>query len=212
MNVKQIYNLYKIPPNLQKHMLRVTALSQLLIEKWEEIILDKDSITFACAFHDMANIIKYDFNKPPLFTEEENEIDYWKKIQTEMIKKYGDNVHLATLKICKEIGLSLKALRLIKNLEWNNTLKILKQHDFESAIPIYCDMRIGPYGIMSIKDRLINLQTRNNSFNFSFINKAAGLLEKTLQKHILLKVDSINDSQINERFDKILKLDVLKKY
>jgi len=41
MTVKQIYNQYLIPPNLQKHMLRVAALSLVLTENWKEDGLDK---------------------------------------------------------------------------------------------------------------------------------------------------------------------------
>lgn len=209
MTVKQIYTKYKIPPNLQKHLLRVAALSQVLVENWKEKNLDKESITLACLFHDMANIIKFDFTKPQLFKEEESRADYWQRAQASVIKKYGSNIHLATLKMSQETGLSNKALRLIKDLEWDKTLKILEEENFVSAICTYSDMRIGPFGILSLKERIKNLQSRNKSHDFTLIIKAANLLQETLQKRISINVNSITESQLNERFADLLKLEVI---
>jgi len=208
MNVKQAYDKYAIPPNLQKHMLRVAALSLQLVENWKKDKLDKESITLACVFHDMANIIKFNFNKPSLFKEEEYQAEYWKRIQVNTIQKYGKNVHLATLIICREIGLSKKVLKIIEDLEWDNTLQFLKQKNYESAIPVYCDMRIGPHGILLFKDRIRDLENRNKTHDMNFIKKAAGLLEKTLQQHISININNVNDTQINNRFSELLKLEV----
>lgn len=208
MNVKQVYEKYIIPPNLQKHMLRVAALSQILAENWKTKELDKESIVLACVFHDMANIIKFNFNNPPLFKEEENQIDYWKKIQLEMIQKYGRDVHLATLKICQEIDPSEKVLGIIEKMKWENALDLLKLQNFESAILIYCDMRIGPFGIMPLKDRIDNLSTRNQNFDFNSLKAAAELLETTLRENISININEINDAQLNNKFDELLNLKI----
>lgn len=204
MNVKQIYEQYVIPPNLQKHMLRVAALSTILTESWKKEKLDRESVVIACVFHDMANIIKFNFNKPSLFKEEEGQANYWRKVQTIVMQKYGNNVHSATLRICQEIGLSKKVLGIIEKLDWDNTLKILEQQDYESAIPIYCDMRIGPHGIMSLLDRIENLSTRNKQHDMSFIKKAAEFLEVALQKNISINLGEINNAQLNNRFNELL--------
>lgn len=208
MNVQQIYDKYVIPPNLQKHMLRVTALSEILISNWRNNTLNQKGIVFSCLFHDMANIIKFDFDKPPLFDDEKKQVHYWKNIQKDIIKKYGTNIHNATLEICREIGLSSKILSLVNNLEWSNTSKVLENQDFESAICIYCDMRIGPFGIMKLRERLTNLQTRNMSFDFEKIQKSAILLEETLQKHIKVSLNSIEDGELNDRFMNLLMIEV----
>jgi hypothetical protein len=206
MKVQQIYKQYRIPPNLQKHMLRVTGVSQIILESWKGIKIDKKSIVLACLFHDMANIIKFKLVKPLLFKDEEEQIEFLKKVQKEFIEKYGNDVHKATLIIGKEIGLSEKVLTILKNLEWNNTQRLLNKNDYESLIPIYCDMRIGPFGIMSLQDRINNLKTRNDYHDFSEIIKFALQLEQTLQKNILIGLNSINDKQIDERFEKLLKI------
>lgn len=208
MKVKEVYKKYKIPLNLQKHMLRVAALSQIFAENWENGKLDSKSITLTCVFHDMANIIKFNFEKPSLFKDEEDKVDYWKKVQKEVIQKYGNNVHLATLTISKEIGLSEKVINFIKNLEWDNTLKILEEKNFESALTIYCDMRIGPHGIMLLKDRIDDLQKRNKSHDMNSIKKAANLLEKTIQQFLSIDVNSVNNLQINSRWRSLFEHEV----
>jgi len=208
MDVKQIYNAYKIPPNLQKHMLRVAALSHIIIKNWRANKLDKESIILTCLFHDMANIIKFDFKKPSLFKEEENQLDYWKKVRDDFLQKYGTDIHKATLNICQEIGLTKQTLQLIEELEWNNSLNKIQQNDFESMICIYSDMRIGPHGILPLQERLINLQTRNSSFDFEFIEKSAVALEKEVQKHISISVNSINDTELNEKFEQLLRINI----
>ncbi|MFH0773575.1 MAG: hypothetical protein V1922_04670 [bacterium] len=206
MNVQQVYDRYNIPFHLQKHMLRVAALSIILVDNWTMDGLDKESIIRASAFHDMANIIKFNFDKPALFKEEESKTNYWRKIQMEVIKKYGDNIHKATLKMCQEIGLSHKTLTIIENLEWNNTPKILKRKDYESAISIYCDMRVGPYGIMPLSERIEDLETRNNVHNMSFVRKVANILETILQKYTAIQISEISDFQIKGAFRKLPEL------
>lgn len=208
MTVKEVYEKYWIPPNLQKHMLRVAAVAHILAENWKEKNLDKKSITYACLFHDMANIIKFDFTKPSIFKEEEGQKDHWKKIQSEVMEKYGPNIHEATLTIAKEVGCPSQVLDLIAKLEWDNTIQVIERRDFESAITIYSDMRIGPFGILPLQDRLSNLKTRNSTYDFDKLQSATNLLENTLQQHIMIQLNSITDTQINKRFEELLKLEV----
>lgn len=208
MQVNEIYIQYNIPSNLQKHMLRVAALSQIIAENWINGKLDKISIVSACLFHDMANIIKFNFDKPLLFEEEKHRINYWKKIQRGVLQTYGTNIHKATLKICKEIGLSERVQMLINKLKWSNSLSIIKNQDFESAICIYCDMRIGPFGILSLQERLTNLQKRNTMFDFDFISSSAASLEKFIQRNISVSTDLITDNQLSKRFNGLMKVSI----
>ena len=115
MDLQKIYNQYNIPLNLQRHMLRVASLAQIITEDWQGAKIDQQAIIQACLFHDMANIIKFNFDRPALFEEEQNKTAYWKSIQKKVIKKYGNNLHLATLQICQEISLSPKVLTLKNN-------------------------------------------------------------------------------------------------
>ena len=58
MNIIDIYNKYHLPENLQMHMLRVAACSNLIIDNWKGIEIDKDAIIRVCLLHDMGNMVK----------------------------------------------------------------------------------------------------------------------------------------------------------
>lgn len=212
MNVQQVYDKYTIPPNLQKHMLRVAALSQIIMESWNSPSIDKGAVVFTCLFHDMANIIKFDFSKPSLFKEEDVRADYWKKIQLHFVEKYGPHVHDATQTIAKEAGLAPHIVDLIAKLEWDNAMKVVETHNFESALTIYCDMRMGPYGILPLKERLDNLKTRAKSNLFAFYEKAGPLLEKMIQQHTQITLNSIQDVQLDKQFKTLLNLKIDNNY
>lgn len=208
MNVKEAYEKYTIPLNLQKHMLRVAALSQIVTENWRSPVIDKTAILFTCLFHDMANIIKFDFSKPSLFKEEDSRVDYWKRVQLHFVEKYSLNIHEATQAIAKEMGLAPQVVSLIKKLEWENILHVIEGQDYESALTIYCDMRMGPHGILPLSERLNNLKTRAKSDHFAFYEKATPSLEKMLQQYVSIPLNSINDAQLNDRFEVLLKLEI----
>ena len=44
MNTLQIYQEYMVPKNLQQHMLRVASLTKIILDNWNEPLLDKDEI------------------------------------------------------------------------------------------------------------------------------------------------------------------------
>ena len=56
MNILKIYEKYGIPENLQLHMLRVAACSNLIIDNWTGNELDKNAIIRVCLFHKNLNL------------------------------------------------------------------------------------------------------------------------------------------------------------
>ena len=104
-SIKEIYELYNIPLNLQEHQLQVTSVASWIVDHWQGVPIEKEQIIYGALFHDMGNIIKFNFSPehtPFNYTVEEKL--YWEKIQKFFIEKYGTNVHHATQVIVKEIG------------------------------------------------------------------------------------------------------------
>ena len=62
MNILEIYKKYHLPENLQMHMLRVAACSNLIIDNWKGKEIDKQSIIRVCLLHDMGNMVKISEN------------------------------------------------------------------------------------------------------------------------------------------------------
>lgn len=205
MTTKQIYEEYLIPQNLQQHMLRVAALANTLLDHWIGKALDKNPIVQACVFHDIAKPMNFDLAKQAQFGMLPEEITKLAQLQKRLNDNFGNNEHEATVQICKEIGCSSKAVKLVNNLEWSYIPKLLKADDIESLIPIYCDMRIGPKGILPLQQRLADLKAREGSGEHE---ENAELLEKLLVSKVSADINSITDDQINIYFDKLLDLEV----
>ncbi len=56
--ISEIYEEYKIMPNLREHQLRVAAVAAQICDNFNKPLNKKEIIT-ACLLHDMGNIIKF---------------------------------------------------------------------------------------------------------------------------------------------------------
>ncbi len=101
MTAQEIYDIYKIMPNLQIHQLRVAAVEQILCNSIPDFKETKEVVT-TCLLHDMGNIINFDLNYFPEFIEPEG-LEYWQKVKDDYIQKYGRDEHRATRSIISEL-------------------------------------------------------------------------------------------------------------
>jgi len=199
--VQQIYSDYKIMPSLQLHQLRVAAVAKIIVENFQEI-LDKEPIIFACLFHDMGNIIKSDLNYFPEFLKPEG-LEYWQDIKKDYIKKYGSDEHLATKKIAKEINLPNSTLACLNRIGFSNAITNEISDSFENKICNYSDMRVGPYGILSMEERISEGHKRYEnkkhsiaSDNFDSLVYSLRKIEKQIFSKTNIKPDEITDKKI----------------
>src|SRR6266404_1725530 len=115
--ILDIYKEYKIMPTLQEHMFRVAAVASLLCDNFTKPV-NKEDIILACLLHDIGNIVKFHLNYFPEFNKPEG-IKYWQKIQDEFIEKYGDDDHVATVAIMKELGVSRNLIFLVDKIDFS---------------------------------------------------------------------------------------------
>jgi HD superfamily phosphodiesterase len=151
MSIKDIYKKYKIPPNLQRHMLWVAAVATMICDNFDEP-LPKEDIVTACLLHDMGNIVKYQMNVFPDLLEPEG-AEYWRKVQEEFIQKYGKDDHHANLKIARELEVSARVVDLMDQIQFQNLCIHYKDKDMSNKIINYVDQRVDPYGIVSYDER-----------------------------------------------------------
>ena len=204
MNVRTIYEQYMIPQNLQEHMLRVASLADIILTNWTGLQIDKEAIITTCLFHDIAKPMSFNLAKQAAFGMNSTDILRLKKLQEFLKSEFGEDEHRATVKIYEKLNVRPKVIALIDNLEWSNISKLLKNNDTESLMPIYCDMRIGPNGILSLNDRLYDLKVRTNQNDYEK-NVANGTdTEKMIQQNCAINIDSVNDQQIQKRFETLL--------
>lgn len=194
MNINQIYKYFQTPKNLQEHMLRVGGLAKIITSNWTGDAINSEAIIQTCLIHDIAKPLHFDLTKQAQFGMTEKEVEALDHLQKRLVTDYSPIEHQAVLKICKEIGYSEETIRLVGDLEWENIPKFLESNDLESLIPIYCDMRISPYGIMSLSERVDDLKSRYYGTSELEELKNDGLmLEKVLQQNVSVDLSEITN-------------------
>ncbi|MFA7151485.1 MAG: HD domain-containing protein [Candidatus Paceibacterota bacterium] len=147
-----VYSEYKIMPSLQRHQLRVASAAKIICDSISSS-LDREGIITVCLFHDMGNIIKSDLGYFLDFLEPEG-LEYWQKVKDEYVNKYGPDEKIATDSICREIGLSDVWMDHLNFVGFSKIKQVFLSDSLEKKICCYADQRVGPYGVLSIDERL----------------------------------------------------------
>lgn len=206
MNIIKIYNKYHLPENLQMHMLRVAACSNLIIDNWNGLEIDKESIIRVCLLHDMGNMVK--------IPEEESKDEEFLKVRKKYFDKYGTNDHEINLEIGKQEGLTEKKITILDGKRSRKNEETLQSNSYERKICAYCDQRVAPNGVVGIKERLEDAKIRyknkplsvwSNEEKANYLIKCSLGIEKQIMKYCKLKPEDINDSTIETYIEKLKK-------
>ncbi len=204
MNIIKIYNKYHLPENLQMHMLRVAACSNLIIDNWIGVEIDNQAIIRVCLLHDMGNIVKI----PENFSKDQEFL----KIRKKYFDKYGTNDHEINLEIGKKEGLTEQELTILDGKRSRKNEETLKSNSYERKICAYCDQRVAPNGVVSIKERLEDAKVRyknkplsvwSNEEKANHLIECSLGIEKQIMKYCKLKPENINDFSIKEYIEKL---------
>lgn len=157
-SIQEIYSRYKIPPIIQTHQLRVAAVARIIAEAHAGKC-DAEVVTQVGLLHDMGNIIKVQFN---VFAEawEPEGVAYWQAVRNDMVNQYGPDEHEATVAIAKEIGVSDIVLHCTDMMSFSHIEKVLLEGTLEEQICAYADNRVGPFGVLSLAERLEEAKQR----------------------------------------------------
>lgn len=189
MEITEVYQRLAIPPNLVNHMSMVEKIVKWLENRWSGEKVDWALVKEAALLHDLGNIVKFDFIKNHHFLGEEiNRIEFWKEKQKEIIKKYGEDDHLATEKMLEEIGVSKEVREIVRNKGFSNSVNISQGVTWELKILFYADLRISPKGLVTMKERLDEVTNRlekyKNDSRLPDLIKACEEIEKQIQAQI----------------------------
>ncbi len=156
--ISNIYSHYHIPPVIQTHQLRVAAVARTIAAAHAGDC-DAEVVTQVGLLHDMGNIIKVEFDTFPKVWEPEG-VEYWKGVRETMIAQYGKDEHEATVAIAKEIGVSDMVLHCTDMMSFSHIEKVLLEGTLEEQICAYADNRVGPFGVLSLAERLEEAKRR----------------------------------------------------
>lgn len=204
MNIIEIYRKYHLPQNLQMHMLRVAACSNLIIDNWNGPEIDKQSIIRVSLLHDMGNMVKISEN----FSKDEEFL----KIRKQYFDKYGTNDHEINLEIGKQEGLTEKEISILDGKRSRKNEETLQSNSYERKICAYCDQRVAPDGVVSIKERLEDAKIRyknkplsvwSNEEKANYLIECSLGIENQIMEHCKLKPKDINDNSIKTYIEKL---------
>lgn len=202
--IDEIYKVYDIIPILQLHQLRVAAVASLICDKAEVNQQASDNIIKACLLHDMGNLLKFDMTQLPEAFQPEG-VKYWQKVRDDMSDKYQtQDEHLASLKIITEIGVDKEVYSLVDNISFKTLPLVAKNGSVEQKICCYSDMRVGPSGVLSVKERLADGDKRyRGRINHQLLNNgecvtAISQIEDELFTGLGILPDDINDNTVKQ--------------
>ena len=209
MNIIENYKKYHLPENLQMHMLRVAACSNLIIDNWNGPDIDKQAIIRVSLLHDMGNMVKIQEN-------ESKDVEFL-KIRKKYFDKYGTNDHEINLEIGKQEGLTEQELTILDGKRSRKNEETLKSNSYERKICAYCDQRVAPDGVVSIKERLEDAKVRyknkplsvwSNEEKANHLIECSLGIEKQIMEYCKLKPEDINDVSIKEYIEQLKAYDI----
>jgi hypothetical protein len=203
MDILSIYTRYKIPKNLQLHMLHVASVASYIYQYSKQKQKNK-SVISALLLHDLGNLIKFDLSSGvALFDKSEQDLAYWLRVQKGLFEKYGNDEHKATIAMAKEIGASKDTLEFISLVGISDISTVLNSSSIDEKITVYSDFRIGPKGIISVRKRFSDIIERyGNRENFQGEKKVLEKrdlvisLEKQIESELNLFLDSIDEKYL----------------
>lgn len=207
MNIIDIYKKYHLPENLQMHMLRVASCANLILDNWIGKELNKEAIIRVSLLHDMGNLVKI----PEDFSDDEKFIT----IRRKYFEKYGTNDHEINLEIGKIEGLTEFEIEILDGKRSRKNEETLNCNSYERKICAYCDQRVAPSGVVSLKERLEDAKVRYKNKPLSawsseekakHLTACALEIEKQIMDNCSIKPEDINDESVSEY------IDILKNY
>ena len=209
MNIIEIYKKYYLPENLQMHMLRVAACSNLIIDNWNGLKIDKEAIIRVSLLHDMGNMVK--------IPESESQDQRFLEIRKNYFDKYGTNDHEINLEIGRQEGLTEKEIRILDGKRSRKNEETLQSNSYERKICAYCDQRVAPNGVVGIKEILEDAKIRykdkplsvwSNKEKADYLIKCSLEIEKQIMEYCKLKPEDINDNTIKVYVENLKRYEV----
>lgn len=212
MKILEVYKNYKIMPNLETHQLRVAAVGKIILENLKKRLNDEVNVISACLLHDMGNIIKFNLKVFPEFLQPEG-FEYWNNIRNQFLERYGDDEHIATERIVKELKISERTFELVSNVGFTRSERVLATKDISKMICLYSDQRVGPKGVLSIQERIEEGNKRyGNKYDDSKSQNSFDALKKIenqIFKYANIRPEDIIDEKVNLVIDELKGFEII---
>lgn len=214
MTINDVYLRYDTPQNLQRHMLDVAGMVQVIKKYWIGSNVDWRIVTSAALLHDLGNIVKFDFDKyPHLLGSEQSHIEYWREVQQSIINKYGSNDHAVTDVMLTELGISEDIRQVISSKSFGSSRQLMNDGTVEAKILLYCDLRVLPSGVGSLSERLNDIKKRLTKYSerpdFDQLAEACYAIQKEIQRSVSVDLsENINNLTLQVHRKNLLQYEI----
>ncbi len=204
MIIQEMYNHFKLPYILQRHMYRVAAIGSYILAHGDETIneIDHQEIIKALLVHDLGNVVKFRYHEH--FSEDSllpYTLEESKEMQQELRAQYGEDDHTATKNMLLEIGVQQKIIELTSYIGLS---LIGKDLNMRRIIINYADLRVAPQWIVSLSERLDDVEKRYapiwklSTEKMHKIRETMSREETTLFNHLTIEPIDIKATTIEE--------------
>lgn len=207
-NIKSIYARFPIPQNLQEHHFRVVSVGRLIADHWNGPAINNNDLVAYLLLHDVGNIVKFDFSQKDMYRDDITlYIHGWKKRQEETIKKYGSQDQDVTLAFARALAVPPRIIQLLQHTDLLFMNDLVHSSDWENKLGKYADLRVGPHGVLTLKERFDDLQKRYAGRKFMQDPRLPSALQATfvIEKQVLSNTDlapgDITDNTIKKYYE-----------
>lgn len=208
--IAAVYRAYRVPPNLQMHLLRAAAVGALICDNWVGPPLDRHDVVVTLLLHDIGNIVKADYEQfTHLFPEEWQNLAYWKAVQAAVRERFGDRDQEVALKMAEELGTTPRILDLLRRKQFVMNRETLAASDWELKVCAYSDQRVSPLGVRPLTDRLYEAKARYvniprasvNDPRFDELVACAQEIERELAPRVRIALETLTEESIAPLLD-----------
>jgi len=158
MLITEVYDQYQIHQGLREHMLRVAGVVAQIADSMDQPI-DRTVVISAALLHDMGNILKSSLDRFQDMYEPEG-VEYYRKVKEAFTDTYGADEDVATIAIVTELNICQPVVAIIESLGFARAQEIFEERNLEKMLVFYADMRVGPYAVLSLDERLEDIKER----------------------------------------------------
>lgn len=207
--ILDVYTRYQVPSHLARHMLQCAAVADWLLSVWSGEEIDQQVVIETLLVHDLANILKFDWSLPQeYFGWGQEDATFYQSIAKKIAQRYGDDEVVATKLMIQELSLDDKVALTFTRIGERHEKPWL-DHEREVQLVWYCDMRVGPQGLVSIEERFADgLKRYQHRPEFNFDRYQADLLrcreiEQRIGKSITTPLAQLTPNNLDLHYSKV---------
>jgi HD superfamily phosphodiesterase len=201
--IEALYDELDVPRNIREHMHRVAAVARYICTHWKGAPFNNDLVIAACLLHDVGNVLKMRYDTEEnlaMLGPERERVEYWKATSKVLQSQYANPNELRDALLTKAT-ISADVCELISRARGARMGTIMLEKYAEAAIYLYADNRVGPFGYVTLTERMADTERRYPGYYDTPERKASNYKENLLRIEDWLCAETNAPLRTNTFFD-----------